>query len=178
MNYAKIVVAGNLVSDATLTPAKIENGEVTRQPRLTFHVAVNWHFKPQGEGDHCNYRCTLWGSRAEKLAPYLKTGKEVLVEGLPMLYKVGEVPQPDGSTKTAMGLNINVRDISLGADSQKNRGQVASAGTEALLNLLVSKGIVNPEEIAGALGTTQEAQAEEGTPDNGTGGEAEQPFGE
>lgn len=179
MNYGKIVVAGNLVADAKLSPARIENGEVTRQPSLVFHVAVNWHFKSQGEDDHCNYRCTLWGSRAEKLAPYMKVGKEVLVEGLPMLYKVGEVPQPDGSTKTAMGLNVNVRDISLGADSMKQRGSVINQGTESLLNLLVNKGIISAEEITNSLGQPQQPAAKGETQEAGkNAGDQETPFGE
>jgi len=180
MNFAEIIVVGNLVSDAQLSPAIIEKGEVTRQARLTFHCAVNWHFKPQGEGDHSNFRCTLWGNRAEKLAPYMKVGKEVLVKGLPMLYKVGEVPQTDGNTKTAMGLNINVRDISLGSDSMKQRGSVVSPANEALLKLLVNKGIISAEEIAGALGTPQEQAAEEGPAQEAaeTDDTPEQPFGD
>lgn len=70
----KQIVVGNLAADAELNHV----GE-KETPKLTFRVIANTGF---GKYAHTEgFNVTLWGRRAETLAPYLKKGRGIYVEG-------------------------------------------------------------------------------------------------
>ena len=67
-------IIGNLAADAELRYVG-ENGT----PKLTFRVIANTGY---GEYEHAEgFNVTVWGKRAEGLAPYLVKGKRVFVAG-------------------------------------------------------------------------------------------------
>lgn len=70
----RVTITGNLTRDAHM------NG-----PALNIGVAVNERFKNKQTGqweDRANFiDCTMFGSRAEKVKPYLTKGTKVAVEG-------------------------------------------------------------------------------------------------
>lgn len=73
MSYSITIAAGRVGRDAELRFTPI--GE----PVLGFSLATD-----RGWGDNKHtvwFNCSLWGERAEKLAPYIKKGTALLVEG-------------------------------------------------------------------------------------------------
>lgn len=78
MSLNKVTLSGNLGSDAELRMTK------GGTPVLTFSLAVNDRV-PQGDGtwgDYTNWvDCTLFGKRAESLAPWLTKGAKVAIVG-------------------------------------------------------------------------------------------------
>lgn len=77
MSINKAVISGNLTRDSEL------RSTASGYPILGFCVAVNDRIKENGEWiDKPNYiDCTMFGSRAEKLAQFLHKGTKVVVEG-------------------------------------------------------------------------------------------------
>lgn len=77
MSINKAVIGGNLTRDAEL------RSTASGYPILGFSVAVNDRVKENGEWvDKPNYfDCTMFGTRAEKIAQYLSKGTKVVVEG-------------------------------------------------------------------------------------------------
>ncbi len=71
MNYQKLVVIGNLVSDAELKSAKESQVKYTQ-----IRVAVN-----ETKDRAIFFPITLFGKLAENLTPHLIKGRQVLVEG-------------------------------------------------------------------------------------------------
>lgn len=74
----KLILLGRLTSDAELRYA--QGGAAA----LNFSVAVNesWKDKSGHEKQVTEFTsCVLWGVRAEKIAPFLKKGMQVYVEG-------------------------------------------------------------------------------------------------
>lgn len=71
MNYQKLVVVGNLASDAELKSAKEGQVKYTQ-----IRVAVN-----ETKDRAIFFPITLFGKLAEKLIPHLTKGRQVLVEG-------------------------------------------------------------------------------------------------
>jgi len=73
-----VLVGGNLTDDAKLQYASTGNA------RLTFSVAMNRSYKDQGGQvkDVAEFfNIVYWGKLAESVAPYLKKGQKVAIEG-------------------------------------------------------------------------------------------------
>ena len=79
MSINRVVISGNLTRDAELRTTQ------SGMSILDFGVAVNDRRKNQrtGEWEDCpNFvDCTMFGTRAEKLQPYLTKGSKVALEG-------------------------------------------------------------------------------------------------
>ena len=79
MSINRVVISGNLTRDAELRTTQ------SGMSILDFGVAVNDRRKNQqtGEWEDCpNFvDCTMFGTRAEKLQPYLAKGTKVAIEG-------------------------------------------------------------------------------------------------
>lgn len=79
MSINRVVISGNLTRDAELRTTQ------SGLSILDFGVAVNDRRKNQqtGEWEDCpNFvDCTVFGTRAEKLQPYLAKGSKVALEG-------------------------------------------------------------------------------------------------
>lgn len=70
----KQIVVGNLAADAELN--RVGDKET---PKLTFRTVTNTGF-----GDYAHtegFNVVIWGKRAEGLAPFLKKGQRVYLEG-------------------------------------------------------------------------------------------------
>ena len=100
MNFLKMMAVGRLTADAKTFPA---NGD--KKALTTFSVAVN-----TGAERATFVEAELRGERAEKLAPYLVKGKEVLVEGRPFA-----TAYTTGGGEAKASLKIYVDDLQLGA---------------------------------------------------------------
>ncbi len=79
MSINRVVISGNLTRDAEL------RSTASGLPVLGVGVAVNDRRKNQETGqweDYANYiDCTMFGTRAQSLAGYLKKGTRVSIEG-------------------------------------------------------------------------------------------------
>lgn len=80
MSINLVMVTGNLTRDAEL-----RNTNTNGTPVLNFSVAVNDRRKNQQTGEWEDYPnffdCSLFGTRAEKIAPYLTKGRRVAIQG-------------------------------------------------------------------------------------------------
>lgn len=106
----QITIAGRLGGDAAL--AKTQSGDSV----CNFNVAVD---RREGNGKATNwYRVSLWGKRAEALAPYLLKGVSVTVSGAFSLGEYNGNPQ----------LNVRANEIALqgGRNAQASGQQQAS----------------------------------------------------
>lgn len=79
MSINRVIISGNLTRDPEL------RSTASGLPVLGFGVAVNDRRKNQQTGeweDYANFvDCTLFGTRAEGVAPYLSKGAKVAIEG-------------------------------------------------------------------------------------------------
>ena len=79
MSINRVIISGNLTRDPELR-ATASGTQV-----LSFGMAVNDRHKNQHTGEWEDYPnfvdCTLFGTRAEKLAQYLHKGSKVAIEG-------------------------------------------------------------------------------------------------
>ena len=79
MSINRVCISGNLGNDAELRNTASGMGV------LSFNVAVSDRRKNIGSGDWEDYTnwipCTMFGTRAEKLAQYLTKGTKVAIEG-------------------------------------------------------------------------------------------------
>ena len=79
MSINRVCISGNLTRDAEL------RATASGMPVLSLSVAVNDRRKNPQTGDWEDYPnfvdCTMFGTRAEKLAQYLTKGTKVAVEG-------------------------------------------------------------------------------------------------
>jgi len=79
MSINRVAISGNLTRDPELR--KTASG----LPVLGFGIAVNDSRKNQQTGEWDNYPnfidCTMFGTRAEKVSPYLHKGGKVAIEG-------------------------------------------------------------------------------------------------
>ena len=79
MSINKVVISGNLTRDAELRQT------ASGLPVLGLGVAVNDRRRNQASGaweDYTNFiDCTMFGTRAEGIAPYLTKGTKVAIEG-------------------------------------------------------------------------------------------------
>lgn len=92
-NFCSIVVCGHLGRDAS---TKDVNGQTVCE----FTIAYN----AKKDGDPAWYRCAIWGSRGEKLAPMLKKGAAVIVSGTldARVYK-----GKDGGERTSLDVRVD-----------------------------------------------------------------------
>lgn len=79
MSINRVTITGNLTRDPDLRTT------ATGNPVLGFSVAVNDRRKNNATGEWEDYPnfidCTMFGSRAEKITPYLTKGMKVAIEG-------------------------------------------------------------------------------------------------
>ena len=79
MSINRVLLSGNLTADPEL------RNTAGGLPVLGFGMAVNDRRKNQQTGeweDHPNFvSCTLFGTRAESIKPYLSKGSKVAIEG-------------------------------------------------------------------------------------------------
>lgn len=79
MSINRVTISGNLARDPELRTT------ATGNPVLGFSVAVNDRRKNNATGeweDHPNFvDCTMFGTRAEKITPYLSKGTKVAIDG-------------------------------------------------------------------------------------------------
>ena len=79
MSINRVTISGNLTRDPDLRTT------ATGNPVLGFSVAVNDRRKNNVTGeweDHPNFvDCTMFGTRAEKITPYLAKGTKVAIDG-------------------------------------------------------------------------------------------------
>ena len=79
MSINRVAISGNLTRDAELRTTQ------SGMSILDFGVAVNDRRKNQKTGEWEDYPnfvdCTMFGTRAEKLQPYLTKGTKVAIEG-------------------------------------------------------------------------------------------------
>lgn len=106
---------GHLGRDAEL---KVAGGS----PLAEFSLAVTT--KRKGDQSTAWYRCQLWGTRAEKLAPHLTKGKAVLVVGelVPREYK-------GRNDEMRTSLDVNVQTIQFVGGAGGTAGSGGDAGS-------------------------------------------------
>lgn len=101
MSINRVAISGNLTRDAEL---RTTQGGMSI---LDFGVAVNDRRKNQrtGEWEDCpNFvDCTMFGTRAEKLQPYLTKGSKVALEGK-LRYRSWE---RDGQRRSKLGVIVD-----------------------------------------------------------------------
>lgn len=117
---------GRLGRDAELK--RLERGEIV----ANFPLAVSTGTKTDPETMWID--CSIWGKRAESLAPYLLSGQKVTVSGRILLETYTKK-----SGDAGYRLNCNVNDLDLhGGSSQINQ---AAAGGSALTKPAAAPGI-------------------------------------
>lgn len=96
------VLAGNIGADPRLNSINGQQGPISV---LNFSLAVQKRQKGQ-DGKYLTLwvECSLWGTRADALAPYLKKGSKVTVTGES---DVEAYQANDGSVRAKMTLRIN-----------------------------------------------------------------------
>lgn len=116
-NINNVVVSGNLTRDAEVRATN--SGNVV----ITFGIAVNERRKSGDEwSDYTNFfNCVMFGTRAEKLAQYLKKGRKVILSGK-LAYSQWQTT--DGTKKSKV--EITVLDIDF-AGSRQEQGQTQQA---------------------------------------------------
>ena len=90
----RIFEIGNVVRDAELKDVEV-NGTPT--PRCRFSIAVN-ETKRNGEKIVTYFEVTAWREYATKIAPWIKQGRQVHVEGN---FRLNQYTK-DGSVKTVL----------------------------------------------------------------------------
>ena len=100
-------LTGNLGQDAEYKTTP--NG----QTMLSFSVASNQRSR---DGDKTTWvRCTLWGKRADALAPHLTKGKSVCV--------IGELSTREHNGKTYVDLKVSELDFMGGKSGSQSRSE-------------------------------------------------------
>lgn len=100
MGYAVIHVIGNLGSDPELRYT------ANQRQVASFNVAVS-NSKPDGQGgwnEHTDwYRCSLWGTRAERMVERFRKGNKIAVYGD---FETREFDGRDGQKRTSLEINV------------------------------------------------------------------------
>lgn len=117
MSINKVMVTGNLTRDSELRTTQ------SGMPVLNLGVAVNERRKNQQTGqweDHPVFvDCTMFGTRAEKIAPYLVKGTKVAVEGR-LRYSSWE-DRASGQRRSK--LDVTVDDIEFMSSNRPRQGE-------------------------------------------------------
>lgn len=98
----KLSIIGNVGGDATL--GTLPSGT----PVADFSVAVNETFKDRNQQEQSRttwVKCSIYGKRAEALAPYITKGIAVFVSGKP---GVGKPWQPKGESEYVADMTLAV----------------------------------------------------------------------
>lgn len=118
MSINKVLISGNATRDAELRSTR--SGMCV----ATFGMAVNDRRKNQQTGeweDKPNYvDCTMFGTRAEKLAPYITKGTKLFIEGK-LNWSQWE---KDGQKRSK--LDVTVDEIELGSKRESSQGGVVT----------------------------------------------------
>ena len=122
-----VTLVGRIVKDAELTYIANANGLA----KLTFTVAVDRSYQKDKNNKKTDFiPCTIMGSRAEKLAPYVTKGKQVAIRGE---LHIENVKKSD-NWKTYVEVNVNIFEF-LGGNTRNNKAEVkAPLGFEAILD--------------------------------------------
>lgn len=110
----QIVVAGNIGGTPELKAT--QGGEMV----LSFSVADNQ--KVKGETKTQWFRCSIWGKRAEALAPHLTSGSQVTVSGSL------NVREFDGKNGKGTSLDLRVSEIALQGSKRDSGGAYGTSG--------------------------------------------------
>jgi len=106
-----LTIAGNIGKDAEVR--QTQNGKTV----CGFTVAVSGRGK---DAESTWFDCSLWGERADKLAPYLRKGDKVTVSG--------EVSAREHNGKAY--LQVFVREVTLQGGKPRNDTGSASSGSD------------------------------------------------
>jgi single-strand DNA-binding protein len=107
------VLAGNIGQDPRLNSIQTATGPMSV---LNFSLAVQKRQKgPDGKNLTLWVECSLWGTRAESLAPYLKKGSKITVSGES---DVEAYNANDGTVRAKMVLRISDLTMQGGGDQQ------------------------------------------------------------
>lgn len=126
-SMARATIIGNLGRDAEMK--MLGSGSSV----LEFSIAVNQKFREQGDWKEVTrwYRVSLWGTRGEKIKPYLLKGKQVYVTGA---LTVREYTTQDG--RAGVSCDLRADEVQLlgsrgdaGADAPPQQGQEKSFPT-------------------------------------------------
>lgn len=122
MSINKVMVTGNLTRDSELRTTQ------SGMPVLNLGVAVNERRKNQQTGqweDHPVFvDCVMFGTRAEKIAPYLVKGTKVAVEGR-LRYSSWE-DRASGQRRSK--LDVTVDDIEFMSSNRPRQGEAFDYG--------------------------------------------------
>lgn len=110
-NFCTITVCGHLGQNARLKDAK-------GQSVLEFSIAYN----ARKDDPPAWYRCAIWGSRGEKLAPMLTKGTAVIVSGT---LDARVYTDKDGKERTS--LDIRVDQLGFAGSKGEPKPEAASA---------------------------------------------------
>lgn len=121
MSINKVIIAGNLTRDGELKQTQ------AGMNILNFCVAVNDYKVDSTTGERNDYAnffdCTMFGERAAKLAPYLRLGSKVAVEGR-LHYNVWLTKEGDKRSR----ITITAQDVEL---MSKDTGKLSTGGTQS-----------------------------------------------
>ena len=122
-----LVVVGRIVKDAELTYIANANGLA----KLTFTVAVDRGYQKDKNNKKTDFiPCTIMGSRAEKLAPYVTKGKQVAIQGELHIENV----KKDDNWKTYADVYVNIFEF-LGGNTGNSKAKIKTPlGLEAILD--------------------------------------------
>lgn len=117
MSINKVILGGNLTRDAELK--SIPNGSSV----LEFGIAVNERRKNNHTGqweDRPNFfDCTMFGNRADGLAPYMTKGRKVVLEGR-LQWKQWE---KDGQKRSKVNIIVNELEYMDRGENVQNQNQ-------------------------------------------------------
>ena len=105
----KIIITGGLGRDSELK-------QVGDKSVLEFSVAVNSGYKKEDPPSW--WRCTIWGTRAEKLHQYLTKGTRLLIEGEP---KIRQYEDKEGNKK--LSAEIFVKELEFFGSRADNKSE-------------------------------------------------------
>jgi single-strand DNA-binding protein len=109
----KIFFRGNITRDGELKTVSVDG---VQTPVLNFTVAVNRKFK-SGQTKVYYHRVAAWRKFAEALAPYVKKGRPVMVEGFPS--SSGFI-RSDGTLETYVTVELREIDFLTGLGRMTN----------------------------------------------------------
>ena len=102
------IICGNLGSDCETK--RLDSGDTI----VEFNVAVKTSIKKDAPPTWI--RCSLWGTRGEKVAPYLTKGTKVVVRG--SVTARPYIPKSGGDPRA--GLELRVDDVELAGGGEKH----------------------------------------------------------
>lgn len=124
MSINRVCISGNLTRDAELSST------ASGTSILNFCCAVNDHRKKQQSDEWEDYpnfiECTMFGTRAEKLAQYLVKGSKVTLAG--RLHYSSWKDKETGKTRSRVGVNVDEVEFM----SRGGNGGAAPSGNDSV----------------------------------------------